>query len=104
MKEQPPIRRRIRSKPIGITVCDARILEVSDSRCGGFLLPTGAPPEAERYQAREASMMLAGKNLFDLFFQCRQLVLDNIPNDLRIDAEVLMDQNVTKPCDSLPVH
>ena len=34
----------------------------------------------------------------------RQLVLDNVPDDYQVDAEILVDQNVSQARNPVPIH
>jgi len=40
---------------------------------------------------------------FDRFLQGPELVLEDVPNDLHIHSEVLMDEDVAKPANTLPL-
>ncbi len=47
---------------------------------------------------------LAFHHRSDLFFECGQLILDDVPDQFGVHPEILMDENIAQPCDLLPIY
>ena len=70
-------------------------------------MPRGGVREDRPYEASVGGVGAAeGPRPFriDLYFQLWNVLNDDLPNSNHIYTEVVMDENIAKPRDALPVH